>query len=203
MIPEQRISRTTKASRYPRGVSYSVVDEAKARVRVIDLADRLVGPGGLKKVGQQWAGRCPLPGHADRSPSFAVNDHKNVWYCFGCSAGGDLIELGRLCWGYEKVDVRTVAAEILLLHGFPLPGRPDSFFAKEDRQKGVRQLARDVRAEVLARRLWRVVFVPIISELEDPKERMAAARKLWPKLVKHSRLMLEAREEEKRMKGAN
>jgi hypothetical protein len=203
MITDGRHRRTTKASRRPSeaGVSFSVVEEAKARVRVVDLADRLVGPGGLKKVGAQWAAKCPLPGHDDRSPSFAINDEKNLWYCFACSVGGDVLELARLAWGYEKADIRTVAGELLLLYGHPLPERPPSWFAKQDRQKGVRQLAHDARAEVLARRLWRAVFGPIVSELEDPKERLAAARKLWPKILAHSRLILERTDEEKRLKG--
>jgi CHC2 zinc finger len=203
MIPDARTSRTTKASRRPRGVSFSVVDEAKAKVAVLDLADRYCGAGALKRVGQNWVANCPLPDHRDRSPSFTVNPQKNLWMCFGCNRGGDVIELHRFMTGAEKSDVRHVAAEILDMFGFPLPGRPQAWFRKQDRQKDVRELARATRTEVLARRLWRVVFAPILAELEDPKERMAAARKLWPKLLEHSRLILETRDEEKRQKGAS
>jgi DNA primase len=84
-----------------RGVSYTrPIDAAKEAVPVIDLADRLTGPGGLRRVGKEWAGRCVLPDHEDRSPSFTVNPEKNVWFCHGCLRGGDVVELARLAWGY-------------------------------------------------------------------------------------------------------
>jgi hypothetical protein len=58
-----------------RGVG-SPIDAAKALIPVIDLADWLCGPGRMRRVGKEWAGRCPLPDHEDRSPSFAVNTEK-------------------------------------------------------------------------------------------------------------------------------
>src|SRR5215203_5394122 len=52
--------------------SRSVIDEAKDKVKTIDLADLLCGPGKMRKMGERWVARCPLPGHEDRSPSFTV-----------------------------------------------------------------------------------------------------------------------------------
>jgi len=55
----------TRTRRY-RGVSYTTpIDAAKEAVSVIDLADSLSGPGGLRRVGKEWVGRCPLPDHED------------------------------------------------------------------------------------------------------------------------------------------
>jgi hypothetical protein len=52
-----------RTQRY-RGVSYTKpIDAAKEAVPVIDLADRLCGPGGLRRVGKEWVGRCVLPDH--------------------------------------------------------------------------------------------------------------------------------------------
>ena len=49
-----------------RGVStVRPIDAAKEAVPVIDLADLLCGPGGLRRVGKEWAGRCPLPDHEE------------------------------------------------------------------------------------------------------------------------------------------
>ncbi len=44
----------------------------------------------LKKVGREWVGRCPF--HADRSPSFTIYDDGRRFQCFGCGAGGDVLD---------------------------------------------------------------------------------------------------------------
>jgi hypothetical protein len=42
----------------------TVIQVAKAAVKAIDLADRLVGPGRMRRSGDRWVANCPLPGHA-------------------------------------------------------------------------------------------------------------------------------------------
>ncbi len=44
----------------------------------------------LKRVGNEFRGLCPF--HAEKTPSFTVNEGKSLWYCFGCGEGGDLIK---------------------------------------------------------------------------------------------------------------
>ncbi len=44
----------------------------------------------LKKTGSlYWKARCPF--HHESTPSFTVSPHKNIYYCFGCHATGDVI----------------------------------------------------------------------------------------------------------------
>ncbi len=45
----------------------------------------------LKKVGRNYKGRCPF--HKEENDSFIVTPGKNLWNCFGCNQGGDVIEL--------------------------------------------------------------------------------------------------------------
>lgn len=43
----------------------------------------------LRKTGLYWKGQCPF--HHERTASFTVSPHKEIYYCFGCHKGGDVI----------------------------------------------------------------------------------------------------------------
>lgn len=43
--------------------------------------------------------RCPLPGHEDNSPSFAVNKDTGLWRCYGCKSKGSLAQLASVLRG--------------------------------------------------------------------------------------------------------
>jgi len=43
----------------------------------------------LKKKGANYVGLCPF--HKEKTPSFTVNPKANLYHCFGCDAGGDVI----------------------------------------------------------------------------------------------------------------
>ncbi len=43
----------------------------------------------LKKAGLYWKGVCPF--HHEKTASFTVSPHKEIFYCFGCHVGGDVI----------------------------------------------------------------------------------------------------------------
>jgi len=194
----QNPSNTPNTRRY-RGVSYTTpINAAKEAVPVIDLADRLTGPGGLRRVGKEWAGRCPLPDHEDRSPSFTVNREKNLWWCFGCLRGSDVVELYRLYHGYDQREAHTAAAMLLMEFGHTPPARPPAFFRKGERQRDARELIEDARLQAWTRRLWKYVFGPIVDEIEDEAERKKMAATLLPKVEAYARHMLADKERVKR-----
>jgi CHC2 zinc finger len=185
------------APRY-RGVSYtSPINAANEAVPVIDLADRLAGPGKMRRVGNTWVTNCLLPNHEDRSPSFVVYPETNSWYCFSCLHGGDAVELARLVWGYDQRDAHVAAANLLHEFGHEIPKRPPAWFRKQERQKATRDLIEDARVEVMTRRLWRYILKPIVAEIEDPEERVKAGERLWSKVEFRARQLVQAREERK------
>src|SRR5215204_1353465 len=169
----------TRTRRY-RGVSYTrPIDAAKEAVQVMDLADRLCGPAGLRRVGSEWVGRCPLPDHEDRSPSFTVNPEKGVWFCHGCLYGGDVVELARLAWRYDQRDAHTAAAMLLMEFGHEVPERPPAWYRKQERQRHARAAIEEVKMNVVRRRLFRHLILPLIDTIEDEEEHNRELDRAW------------------------
>jgi DNA primase len=169
----------TRAPRY-RGVSYvRPIDAAKEAVPIIDLADRLIGPGGLRRVGKEWSGRCPLPDHEDRSPSFTVNAEKNVFFCHGCLYGGDVVELARLAWGYDQCDAHVAAAMLLMEFGHEVPERSPAWYRKQERQHNTRAAIEETKKNIVQRRLFKHLILPLIDTIEDEEEHAREVDKAW------------------------
>jgi hypothetical protein len=180
-IPEVEV-RHTRRTRYPerRGVSRrTVIEEAKAKVATIDLADRLCGPAKMRRVGKEWAALCPLPDHEERTPSFTVDPAKDVWFCHGCLRGGDVVELARFAWGYDKREVAMAAAQLLTEFGHEIPSRPPAWAAKQQRQAPVRNILRETIRASRRRRFFRWVILPTLEGIADEEERRAEIKRTW------------------------
>ena len=169
----------------------SVIEAAKEVVPTIDLADRLCGPCQMRRLGEKWTARCPLPDHEDRSPSFVVYPGDGGWWCFGCQRGGDVVDLARLAWGIDRADV--AAAEVLMTFGHPIPPRPEAWFRRQERQAPVRQALAESKARMVQRRLYRWFYAPRIALFEDEAERLEETRIAWEECALLARLMMEGR----------
>src|SRR5437667_4754166 len=64
-----------------------------------DVVDVIGGYLPLKRAGANFVTLCPF--HKEKSPSFSVNPHKQIFYCFGCHKGGDVFTFVK---EYESVD---------------------------------------------------------------------------------------------------
>ncbi|WXR61155.1 DNA primase [Peptostreptococcaceae bacterium AGR-M142] len=73
-----------------------IVDEIKSRINIVDVVGRYVS---LKKAGNNYKGRCPF--HNEKTPSFIVSEQKQIYKCFGCDEGGDVI---RFIMKVENID---------------------------------------------------------------------------------------------------
>jgi DNA primase len=94
------------------------INEVKAKVDIYEVVSSYVV---LKKQGKDFQGLCPF--HQERSPSFTVSPGKQMYYCFGCQAGGNaikfLMEINKRSFGevvlelarQYQVSVRTLAPE--------------------------------------------------------------------------------------------
>lgn len=63
------------------------IEDVKQRTDIVDvISDYVV----LKKRGKDFQGLCPF--HDEKTPSFSVSPGKQMYYCFGCGAGGNSIK---------------------------------------------------------------------------------------------------------------
>jgi DNA primase len=62
------------------------LEEIRARVPLSDVVGRRIQ---LQRAGREYKSRCPF--HAEKTPSFYVNDQKAFFNCFGCGAHGDAV----------------------------------------------------------------------------------------------------------------
>ena len=70
------------ASRYPA----SWLDELRSRSDIVQIVSGYVA---LTKKGRNYWGLCPF--HGEKTASFSVDGEHQLYYCFGCKAGGDVI----------------------------------------------------------------------------------------------------------------
>jgi hypothetical protein len=121
--------------------------------------------------GNAWfTGRCALPDHEDKTPSFYIYP-PGRWWCYGCGRGGDVVDLEFQCGDYDELWVAMVS--LAVEYGVELPRRPKRWHDKEARHSRWREEAERVRANVLKCRLFRVLILPIIDTIDDEAEREA------------------------------
>jgi DNA primase len=65
-----------------------IIDQVRQASSIVEIASQYTT---LKKRGQKWVGLCPF--HTEKTPSFTVDEDKQLYHCFGCGAGGDIFSL--------------------------------------------------------------------------------------------------------------
>ncbi|MCL6516363.1 DNA primase [Alicyclobacillus sp.] len=69
-----------------RKIPDAFVEELRRRVDIVEVVSEYVQ---LRRSGRSWVGLCPF--HNERTPSFSVSPDRQLYYCFGCGAGGTVI----------------------------------------------------------------------------------------------------------------
>ncbi len=65
-----------------------IIDQVRQASSIVEIASQYTT---LKRRGRKWVGLCPF--HTEKTPSFTIDEDKQLYHCFGCGVGGDIFSL--------------------------------------------------------------------------------------------------------------
>lgn len=112
--------------------SEELIEEIRSRNDIVDVISGYVR---LQKKGSSYFGLCPF--HNEKSPSFSVSRQKQMYYCFGCGAGGNVYTF---LMEYENFSFVEAVKYLADRAGVELP---EAEYSKEAKEKA------DLKASIL------------------------------------------------------
>src|SRR5436190_7274349 len=106
----------------------AALEQIRAANDIVDVIGAVLP---LKRAGANFLALCPF--HKEKTPSFNVNPHKQIFHCFGCHKGGDVFTFLR---EYENLSFIEAARRLAERAGVPIafaegPGADQSRFTKD------------------------------------------------------------------------
>src|SRR5690625_1785413 len=83
-----------------------VIENIRKANDIVDVVGEYVQ---LNKQGRNYFGRCPF--HDENTPSFSVTQEKQIFYCFGCKKGGNVVTFLMEIEGYSFYESLNFLAE--------------------------------------------------------------------------------------------
>lgn len=165
------------------------ISEIRNRANILDVVSDYVR---LKKAGRNHKGLCPF--HSEKTPSFMVNEEKQIFHCFGCGEGGDvftfLMKAGHFTFP-EAVEELAKRYGIKLIRREPSPLQKKEMTKRETLFR-INQLASDYFHELLTQKREgevgrRYLTQRGVSEEIIREHRLGYATERWDGLVEHLR----------------
>lgn len=110
------------------------VEEIKQRLDIVDVIQAYVP---LKRAGANWKGVCPF--HQEKSPSFMVSQTKQIYHCFGCHEGGDVLAFVQKMEGLDFYETLKILGERVGVK-VEKQNRPEHEVKKKDRLREILSL---------------------------------------------------------------
>lgn len=104
--------------------SDDIVEEVRSKNDIVDVVSGYVK---LTKKGRDYFGLCPF--HNEKTPSFSVSGYKQMYYCFGCGAGGNVFSF---LMEYENYSFLEALEELAKRAGVNLPKQE---YSEKDRER--------------------------------------------------------------------
>ena len=105
-----------------------LIEEVRTKSDIVDVISGYVR---MQKKGSNYFGLCPF--HNEKSPSFSVSPSKQIFYCFGCGAGGNVITF---LMEYENATFQEAVKTLADRAGVSLP---EVEYSEEMRKKESRR----------------------------------------------------------------
>lgn len=109
--------------------SDDVIEEVRTKNDIVDVVSQYVK---LTRKGSSYFGLCPF--HNEKTPSFSVTPAKQMYYCFGCGAGGNVFNF---IMEYENYTFGEALSHLAQRAGVELPKIEYSREAKEKAERKV------------------------------------------------------------------
>ena len=168
-------------------LSEEKVSEIRDRSSILEVVSDYMT---LKKTGKNYRGLCPF--HAEKTPSFMVNEEKQIFHCFGCGEGGDaftfLMKVGQFSFP-------QAVEELAKRYGVKLPSRELSPTQKKEMAQRealfqINQIASDYFYDLLTRRREgeegrKYISQRGISQEIIAEHRLGYSTDRWDGLVQH------------------
>jgi DNA primase catalytic core len=98
------------------GIPDQTIEDVRDRADIVEVIGEIVT---LKKRGRNYIGLCPF--HPEKTPSFNVTPDKQMYYCFGCQAGGNVFTF---LMEYERLDFPSAVRALAERTGVEIPEEP-------------------------------------------------------------------------------
>lgn len=117
--------------------SDEIIEEVRSRNDIVDVISQYVH---LTKKGSTYFGLCPF--HNEKTGSFSVSPNKQMYYCFGCGAGGNVFTF---LMQYENFTFGEAMQELAQRAGVALPQQ--EFTAEQKRESDKKQRLLEINKE--------------------------------------------------------
>lgn len=114
--------------------SEDLIEEIRSRNDIVDVISGYVK---LQKKGSSYFGLCPF--HNEKSPSFSVSGQKQMYYCFGCGAGGNVFTF---LMEYENYSFQDAVKVLAQRAGVQLPQEEET--PQQKKEASLRQKLLDI-----------------------------------------------------------
>ena len=106
-------------------------EQVRSHANIVEVVSGYVA---LKKRGRKHWGCCPF--HGEKTPSFTVDEERNLFYCFGCHEGGDVF---KFIMKSENCNFMDAVKFLANKYGIPIPERQKTAveIAREQKTKQV------------------------------------------------------------------
>ena len=107
-----------------RRIPEQLIEDIRSANDIVDVISERIQ---TKKAGRNYKACCPF--HDEKTPSFNINPERQIYHCFGCGVGGNVITF---LMEYEKIGFIDAVRELAQRAGISIPERAGGASSAED-----------------------------------------------------------------------